>query len=124
MVTAGAQNWIYTPDTQHNDAWRPTVTSVIFNSAANNYTLTGTQISGLINGSDEGDDMINAQNYPIIWLTDSANNVFYCRSFNFSNMMPSKGSAPRSAPPVPSNSGPSNVYSTRRPKARPSPANA
>jgi MYXO-CTERM domain-containing protein len=92
MVTASDQDWIYTPDTLPNDAWRPTVTSVTFNSGTT-YTLTGTQISGLINGADEGDDMTMAENYPIVWLTDTANNVYYCRSFNFSNMMPSNGSA-------------------------------
>jgi MYXO-CTERM domain-containing protein len=99
MITPedGTHNWIYTPDTQPQDAWRPTVSSVVYNSSANTYTLTGTQISGLINGADEGDDMTMAQNYPIIWLKDSSNNVYFCRSFNFSNMMPSAGSAPETA---------------------------
>ncbi len=92
MATCADNDWIYTPDTGPQDAWRPTVTSVVFNSGST-YTLTGTQISGLINGSDEGDDMTNAQNYPIVWLTDEAGDVYYCRSFNFSNMMPSAGSA-------------------------------
>jgi MYXO-CTERM domain-containing protein len=96
MITpgSGSSNYIYTPDGGPQDAWRPTVNSVAFNSSTNDYTLTGTQISGLINGADEGDDMSMAQNYPIVWLTDSANNVYYCRSYNFSNMMPSAGSAP------------------------------
>ena len=99
MITpeTGNSNWIYTPDGAPQDAWRPTVTSVVFNSSANTYTLTGTQISGLINGADEGDDMTMAENYPIIWLTDSSGNVTYCRSFNFSNMMPSVGSTPETA---------------------------
>ncbi len=74
------------------DAWRPTVSSVAYNASANTYTLSGTQISGLVNGADEGDDMTMAQNYPIVWLTDSSGNVSYCRSFNFSSMFPSKGS--------------------------------
>jgi MYXO-CTERM domain-containing protein len=93
MVTAADQNWIYSPLTQPLDAWRPTVTSVVANSDGS-YTLTGTQISGLINGADEGDDMTMAENYPIVWLTNEAGDVYYCRSFGFSNMMPSKGSAP------------------------------
>jgi MYXO-CTERM domain-containing protein len=71
------------------------VSSVTFDNGT--YTLTGTQISGLINGGDEGDDMTMSQNYPIIWLTDSTGDVYYCRSFNFSNMMPSKGSTPETA---------------------------
>ncbi len=96
-VESGSHNWVLTPDGQPQDAWRPTVTSVTYNSATNTYTLTGTQISGLINGGDEGDDMTMAENYPIIWLKDSSGNVTYCKSFNFSNMMPSKGSAPETA---------------------------
>jgi hypothetical protein len=91
MVTAAARNWILTPDGAPDDSWRPVVQSVVFNAAQNNYTLTGLQISGLVNGSDEGDDMVNQMNYPIIWLKDTAGNVFFCRSFNFSYMGPSKG---------------------------------
>ncbi len=91
MVTASSKDWLYTPDTQPDDSWRPTVSSVTFDNGT--YTLTGTQISGLINGGDEGDDMTMSQNYPIIWLTDSTGDVYYCRSFNFSNMMPSQGPA-------------------------------
>jgi MYXO-CTERM domain-containing protein len=93
MVTAANADWIYTPNTPPQDAWRPTVTSVVGNSDGS-YTLTGTQLSGLINGADEGDDMTMAENYPIVWLRDAAGNVYYCRSFAFSNMMPSKGPTP------------------------------
>ena len=96
-VEIGPHNWVLTPDGAPQDAWRPTVTSVTYNSATNTYTLTGTQISGLINGGDEGDDMTMAENYPIIWLKDGSGNVYYCKSFNFSNMMPSKGSTPETA---------------------------
>jgi hypothetical protein len=93
MVTSGDNDWIYTPSSQPDDSWRPTVTSVVFNSGTT-YTLTGTQISGLINGADEGDDMTMAQNYPIVFLTDNSGDVFFCKTFNFSNMIPSKGTAP------------------------------
>jgi MYXO-CTERM domain-containing protein len=93
MTTGASSDWLYTPDSLPQDSWRPTVTSVTFNSGTT-YTLTGTQLSGLINGGDEGDDMTSAENYPIVWLTDSANHVYYCKSFNFSNMTPSPGSTP------------------------------
>jgi hypothetical protein len=93
MTTGGSRDWLYTPDSPPEDAWRPTVTSVAFNTGST-YTLTGTQISGLVNGGDEGDDMTMAENYPIVWLKDSAGNVTFCKSFNFSNMMPSEGSTP------------------------------
>ncbi len=93
MTTGASSDWLYTPDSLPQDAWRPAVTSVVFNSGTT-YTLTGTQLSGLINGGDEGDDMTSAENYPIVWLTDNANHVYYCKSFNFSNMTPSPGSTP------------------------------
>jgi len=32
-----------------------------------------------------------------VWLTDSSGNVFFCRTFNFSNMMPSAGPTPETA---------------------------
>ncbi len=110
MVTAADADWIYTPATQPDDAWRPTVTSVVANSDGT-YTLTGTQISGLINGADEGDDMTMAENYPIVWLTDEAGNVYYCRSFNFSNMMPSKGPAPETCQFTTPKNLPAGTYS-------------
>ncbi|HXX68555.1 MAG TPA: hypothetical protein VEK07_15310 [Polyangiaceae bacterium] len=97
MVTAesGDADWLLTPSGAPQDAWRPTVTSVVYDGDGGpTYTLTGTQLSGLINGGDEGDDMTMAENYPIVWLTDAAGDVYYCRSFNFSNMMPSAGSTP------------------------------
>jgi MYXO-CTERM domain-containing protein len=94
MVTCANADWIYTPDTPPQDAWRPTVSSVTY-MGNGTYTLTGAQLSGLITGADEGDDMTMAENYPIVWLTDESGNVYYCRSFNFSNMMPSAGSSPQ-----------------------------
>jgi len=48
LVTAASRDWLYTPDTPPDDAWRPVVSSVTFDSGTT-YTLTGTQISGLIN---------------------------------------------------------------------------
>jgi MYXO-CTERM domain-containing protein len=94
MVTGSGADYLLTLDTGPDDAWRPTVTSVVYDGSTKAYTLTGTQISGLVSGADEGDDMTMAENYPIVWLTDASGDVYYCRTFNFSNMMPSKGSAP------------------------------
>ena len=110
MVAAGNNDWIYTPDTQPEDAWRPVVTSVVYNSGTT-YTLTGMQISGLINGADEGDDMTMAQNYPIVWLADASGNEYFCRTFNFSNMMPSKGSTPETCQFTTPANLPSGTYS-------------
>jgi MYXO-CTERM domain-containing protein len=95
MVTCERNNWIYASDLQPQDEWRPKVTSVVYDQASKSYTLTGTQLSGLINGADEGDDMTMAENYPIVWLTNEAGDVFYCRTFDFSNLTPMKGNTPQ-----------------------------
>lgn len=95
MVTCEQNDWIYTPDTEPQDEWRPAVSMVTYDASSDTYTLTGTQLSGLINGADEGDDMTMAENYPIVWLKDHADNVYYARSFNFSAMVPIKGSTPQ-----------------------------
>ena len=96
MITAEQADWIYTPDEtqQPKDEWRPTVGMVTYNASTKTYTLTGTQITGLINGADEGDDMTMAQNYPIVWLKNEAGDVYYARTFNFSSMVPSVGPEP------------------------------
>lgn len=85
IVTCGQLDYIYTPVGAPNDAWRPTVTSVTAN-ADGSYTLNGTQLSGMVTTGE--DDMTMAENYPIVYLKDANNNVFYCRSFNFSSMIP------------------------------------
>ena len=96
MTTGGSSDWLYTPDAPPQDAWRPTVSSVTYDSTGKTYTLTGTQLSGLINGGDEGDDMTMAENYPIVWLKDpNSTSVYFCKSFNFSTMAPQVGSAPQ-----------------------------
>ncbi len=93
LVTGGDGNYVYTPDSEPNDAWRPTVSSVTYDSGSATYTLTGTQLSGLINGADEGDDMKLTANYPIVTLQDTTGKVYFARSFNFSLMVPQQGSA-------------------------------
>jgi hypothetical protein len=110
MVTCGSRDYLYTPDSAPQDSWRPTVTSVTYNSGST-YTLTGTQLSGLINGGDEGDDMTMAENYPIVWLKDGSGNIYYCKSFNFSTMMPQAGSAPQTCQFTTPAGLPSGTYS-------------
>lgn len=94
IVTCGALNYIYTPNGAPKDAWRPTVQSVTAN-ADGSYTLSGTQLSGLVTTGE--DDMTMAENYPIVYLKDAAGNVYYCRSFNFSSMIPATAGESESA---------------------------
>jgi MYXO-CTERM domain-containing protein len=110
MVTCERNDWIATLDSQPKDEWRPTVTSVEHDDG-NTYTLTGTQLSGLINGADEGDDMSMAENYPIVWLTNGGGDAYYCRTFNFSKMTPAKGSAPQTCQFTTPDGLPEGMYS-------------
>jgi hypothetical protein len=86
LAAAGNRDWIYTPVGAPQQAWRPAVTSVTANGNGS-YHLSGTQLSGLVTTGE--DDYQDPQNFPVVYLKDSAGNVFYARSFNFSTMAPS-----------------------------------
>jgi hypothetical protein len=83
LAAAGGRDWIYTPVGSPQQAWRPSVTSVSANSNGS-YHLSGTQLSGLVSTGE--DDYQDPQNFPVVYLTNSAGNVYYARSFNFSTM--------------------------------------
>ncbi|HEX5271719.1 MAG TPA: kelch repeat-containing protein [Gemmataceae bacterium] len=87
------QLWVYTPVGAPKDIWRPTIKNIV-NNGNGTFTLTGTQITGLDEGSNYGDDRQNATNYPIVRVTDNAGNVFYCRTFNWSTTRIATGSTP------------------------------
>ena len=82
--------YIYTPDAADNqpqNAWRPTITAAPSTLApGHTYTITGTQFTGLSQAVSYGDDAQMATNYPIVQLFNTAGDVTYLRSFNFSTM--------------------------------------
>jgi hypothetical protein len=86
LAAAGNRDWIYTPAGSPQASWRPTVSSVSANGNGS-YHLTGTQLTGLVTVGE--DDYQDPQNFPVVYLKDSAGNVAYARSFNFSTMAPS-----------------------------------
>ena len=86
LAAAGGRDWIYTPVGSPQNSWRPTVTSVTANSDGS-YHLTGTQLSGFVSTGE--DDYQDPQGFPVVYLTNSAGNVYYARSGNFSTMAPS-----------------------------------
>jgi hypothetical protein len=80
-----SQPWIFTPsDTQVDSQWKPSVAAVQSNTDGS-FTLSGTQLNGLDEGSSYGDDFENSTNYPIISLTDSSGSVHYARTYNWSS---------------------------------------
>src|SRR5262249_12602313 len=72
--------WEFTPDGAPSDAWRPTVTSVTPNGGGT-FTVSGTQLNGISEGSSFGDDSEMSSNFPIVQLTnDATGQVFSART--------------------------------------------
>jgi hypothetical protein len=75
---------VYTPDGAPDTSWRPAIASVTDNGDGS-FTLTGTQLNGLSEGAAYGDDAEMSSNYPIVRVTDSAGQVLYARTYNWSS---------------------------------------
>jgi hypothetical protein len=88
------QMQIYTPSGMPVNWWRPTISGVQKN-ANGSYTLTGTELNGISEGSNAGDDWQMASNYPIVQLQDSSGHVFYARTYNWSSAGVTPGNIPR-----------------------------
>ena len=87
------QLWEFTPNpSTPNPAWAPTISNIAYNSGLT-YTLTGTQLNGMSEGANYGDDAEMASNYPIVQLK-SGSSVFYARTFNWSSTGVQTGSTP------------------------------
>ena len=84
---------IYTPNGTPHNAWRPVVTNIV-NNGNNTYTLTGTQLNGISEGTDYGDDLDSASNYPIVQLVNSTGQVYYARTYDWSSTGVATGSTP------------------------------
>jgi hypothetical protein len=80
----------YTPDGGPEEAWRPTISTVIRQcgpSSADYYLLKGTQLNGLSQANIYGDDCSPATNYPLVQLRDTlTGKVYFCRTYHFSTM--------------------------------------
>jgi hypothetical protein len=86
---------VFTEDsaTGPQNDWRPTVTNVVSNGDGT-FTLNGTQLNGIDEGANYGDDNESASNYPLIRFTDSSGNVSYGRTFNWSSTGVATGATP------------------------------
>jgi Bacterial pre-peptidase C-terminal domain/Dockerin type I domain len=92
LGTSSNQLWEYTPDGGPSASWTPTISSTVLNPDGS-YTLTGTQLNGLSEGSSYGDDAESSSNYPIVQLTSSSGAVTYARTFNWTSQV-ATGSTP------------------------------
>lgn len=88
VLLANAQGGfqIYTPDAAVpiQDEWRPVINGIDDNGDGT-FTLHGTQLNGISEGANYGDDYMSSTNYPIIRFTDDMGDVFYGRTFDWSN---------------------------------------
>ena len=87
-------------------AWAPTISSVTSNSDGT-FTLTGTQLNGISEGSTYGDDAENATNFPLVQFTDAAGAGAFGRTFNWTSTGVATGTTPVSTDFMP----PSNLNS-------------
>jgi Kelch motif len=87
--------YVYTPSGDPDPSWKPVITSFpgqIEPGAV--YTLQGTQLNGLSQGSMFGDDAQQAINYPLVRARRVADNSFrYWRTANHSSMGVATGSS-------------------------------
>jgi len=91
--------WIYTPTSvaQDHPEWRPSVsniTSALNDDGSTTYTLTGTQLNGISEGTFSGDQFQSSSNYPLIRVRDQTSNVTYARTFNWSSSGVATGATP------------------------------
>jgi hypothetical protein len=84
----------YVPNGAPLASGQPTVQSYVLN-ADGSYTLTGTLLNGISEGANYGDDAMSSTNFPLVRLTNSAGNVYYCRTFNWNTTNVMTGSTPQ-----------------------------
>ncbi|MGZ4987734.1 MAG: BACON domain-containing protein, partial [Limisphaerales bacterium] len=87
-----SQLYTYTPDGPPLAAGKPTISAITQNTNST-FHLTGTGLNGICEGACYGDDLQMDSNYPLVRLTNSAGNVYYARTFNWSSTGLMTGSA-------------------------------
>ncbi len=87
------QLYVYKPAGKPLLAGRPKIRSVSRNLDGS-YHVTGTLFNGISEGSNYGDEFQNATNYPIARLKNAAGNVYYARTYNWSNTGVQTGNKP------------------------------
>ena len=87
-----SQYYVYSPGGTPLAAGKPAINSISQN-ADGSFHLTGTGLNGISEGAAYGDDWQMATNYPIVRLTSGAN-VYYPRTYAWSNTGVVTGSTP------------------------------
>jgi hypothetical protein len=84
FTSGGSQLYVYQPDGSAPATSKPTISSLRWNPDGSLH-LTGTQFSGISQGSSYGDDAQMDSNYPIVKFTSAGGLVYYGRSYNWSS---------------------------------------
>ena len=90
--------YVYSPNSAPNgiptplNTWRPVINNIKAN-ADGSFTLTGTQINGLSEGANYGDDAQMASNYPIVRIT-AGGQTLYATTSTWSSAGVATGSTP------------------------------
>lgn len=108
--------YVFTPTGVADPAWRPTISTHddrrLLVKHGTTITLTGTQLSGLTQGSNYGDDGDSATNFPLVRITNMiTHRVQYARTFGFSEQV-AAGQTPQStkvALPADLDAGPADL---------------
>jgi hypothetical protein len=100
----------YQPTNAPLASGRPTITSVTTNYYRS-YHLTGTLLNGISQGAAYGDDAQMNSNYPLVRMTNSAGNVYYARTYNWSSTCVMTGSLPVTTEFMAPQNLPAGVYS-------------
>ncbi len=88
LMSIGTQVWDFDPGSSQSDicdAWRPQIQGTVTHTAGDprgTFTLTGTQLTGISEGSTEGDDEEMSTNYPIVELS-LGGSVWYAKTHDW-----------------------------------------
>ncbi len=76
--------YAYNPTGSPSASWRPAVSNIV-NNGNNTFTVSGTQLNGMSEGADYGDDAQMSSNYPIVKFTTSSGSVYFGRTSQWSS---------------------------------------
>jgi hypothetical protein len=106
---SGNQLYVYDPGGTPLAAGKPTISSLTTN-ANGSYHLSGTLFNGISEGAAYGDDAQMDSNFPLVRLADSAGNVFYVKTYNWSSTSVMTGNKPVSTDFVVPQEVPAGTY--------------
>ena len=75
--------YVYQPDGSPLASGKPAISGISQNDDGS-FHLTGTLLNGISEGAAYGDDAQMSSSYPLVRLTNSSGNVYYCRTYNWS----------------------------------------